>query len=135
MKKIAFLFTLLVLTVSCSDDDDNKTTPPQSIVGTWKLIEVYSDPGDGSGDFTAVESDRTITFNADGTLTSNGNLCYMTIDTDVSTSATYSENALLLNCGFEEESLEYTYEINESHLIINYPCIEACQAKYSKINN
>lgn len=134
MKKISFLLTIMLLIVSCNDCNDDSIPVNEQIVGTWQLIEVYNDPGDGSGGFTPVESDRTITFNSDGTLTSNGDLCYMTIDAEATTSATYSESALLLNCEVEGETLEYTYEISGSALIINYPCIEACQAKYSKLN-
>ncbi|GGB65223.1 hypothetical protein GCM10007424_01440 [Flavobacterium suaedae] len=137
MKKIVFLLTLLFLTVSCSDDDDNKTTPQQStIIGTWQLVEVYFDPGDGSGDFTAVDSDKTITFNTDATVSSNGDLCTMEIEASTASSGTYSENdnTLNLNCNFSEGTPQITYEINGSYLILNYPCIEACQIKYSKVN-
>lgn len=57
----------------------------------------------------------------------------MSIDTNNSTSGMYST----LNSTFNSadcNNLDYNYEFeqNENILIIKYPCIEPCQAKYIK---
>jgi len=57
---------------ACKGDDD---TTDNEIVGVWKLIQISIDPGDGSGTFQDVETDKTIEFKADGTLISNGSIC------------------------------------------------------------
>lgn len=49
------------------------------------------DPGDGSGTFQAVESEKTITFFNDGMVTSSGDLCSMFIVGGNASSGTYSE--------------------------------------------
>ena len=74
-KTILFLFTLGFLT-SCSYNNDDIPVSSE-IVGKQKLVEQLSDPGDGSGTFKSVVSDKTIEFLVNGTIISNGTLCYM----------------------------------------------------------
>ncbi len=105
-----------------------------TIVGSWKLTGIYLDPGDGSGTFEDVTSERTINFNADGTFTSNGILCDLTVSSNVSVSGTYSTSNTTIDvsaCSFVP--LELNYTIENALLIINYQCIEACQARYEKL--
>ncbi len=128
---LILLFTFLVF-VSCSTNDD--TPGPEKLIGTWLLIEQYSDPGDGSGDFTSVNSQKTIEFLNDGAIASNGSLCSMNIVSDVETLGNYdtSENSISpSNCSSSNYVLSYS--INGSNLIVNYPCIEACSQKFKKI--
>ena len=40
----------------------------QNELGTWRLIEVRADPGDGSGTFQPVISSKTVTFETNGTM-------------------------------------------------------------------
>jgi hypothetical protein len=130
MKKIVFTLITIGLLNSCSSDDSGTNT---ELVGNWKLIEVLADPGDGSGTFTSVESNKTITFNSDGTISSNGTLCDITITSNNSTSGTYSITESTFNSpSCINPDYNYTFEKNENIIIIDYPCIEPCKAKYKK---
>ena len=139
MKKLILLLVLPLFLFTCNnnDDDDDNDTPTDNtttIVGTWKLTGIYLDPGDGSGTFENVTSERTITFNSDGTFSSNGFLCDLTASSDTSVSGPYSTSNSSIDvsaCSFVPLSLNYTIE--NTLLIINYQCIEACQTRYEKL--
>ncbi|MEZ4793062.1 MAG: hypothetical protein R2783_06270 [Gelidibacter sp.] len=73
MKKAFLVFSMLMMLMSCSDDDDQGNNQSE-VIGNWKLIQVYSYPGDGSGTFEDVVSQKTVLFHANGTVTSNGSL-------------------------------------------------------------
>ncbi len=131
MKKIIFILLTVGILYSCNKDNDcNSDT---ELIGNWKLIEILADPGDGSGIFSSVESHKIITFKNNGTITSNGNLCDMSITSDNQTSGTYSNSEMSFssaNCN--NPDYDFTFEQNGNVLIINYPCFEPCQAKYMK---
>lgn len=71
MKKLIFTLIIAGILFSCNNDDDSNLNT--DLIGNWQLIEVLSDPGDGSGTFSSVESDKTITFKSGGIIASNGN--------------------------------------------------------------
>ena len=128
MKKTLALLLGIGLFSSCDTDDDSSN---QDLIGEWELIEILADPGDGSGTFSEVESNKTIKFHEDGTITSNGTLCTMSIEANNPTSGTYSlthSNFTSPDCSQPEYS--YQFEHSGNILIITYPCIEPCQAKY-----
>lgn len=130
MKKSIFTFLIISMFSACNKDDNKSNS---SLIGNWKLIEVLVDPGDGSGTFISVDSQKTITFNSDGTLTSNGDLCTMSISTGNPTSGTYNiTTSAFTSNECVDTSLGYNFEQNGSILILNYPCFEPCKAKYQK---
>lgn len=134
MKNSILLFASLFLILSCSKDNDDRTIAVTELIGNWKLIEIYADPGDGSGDFMPVESDKSVKFATDNVISSNGNLCFMSIESDSPSEGTYSAEAQTFSigdCGIVATSS--SFEIVGANLIISYPCIEACQEKYVKI--
>lgn len=57
----------------CSNDDGNGLEIQP--LGSWELIEVLADPGDGSGTIEPVESNKTMDFSANGIVTTNSSLC------------------------------------------------------------
>lgn len=119
---------------ACRSDD--MPTPDTELIGDWKLVEVLSDPGNGSGVFVSVDSEKTMTFFNDGTLTSNGSLCNLGFSSLVPTSGVYSlvDSTYTTNdCGLA--NIPYEFEKNDNVLIVSYPCIEACQSKFVKIND
>lgn len=131
MKKILFTLLTVGILYSCNKDDDSNSDT--ELIGNWKLIEVLADPGDGSGTFNSVESTKIITFENNGTITSNGNLCDMSISSDNQTSGTYSKSEMTFNSpNCNNPDYDFTFEQNGNILIINYLCIELCQAKYIK---
>ena len=130
IKKIRFLSLMIFCLSSCTSANEENSTINE--IGSWKLIAVLADPGDGSGVFQPVLSDKTITFETNRTISCRGNLCDLSIGSSLNTSGTYSPNNATIqttNCN----QLQLTYEIEGNTLIINYPFIETCKAKYSRI--
>jgi len=141
MKTILLLITILVF--SCTP---NEGQPKENgdLVGKWKLIEQFADPGDGSGDFQPIISDRIIEFFNDGTVIVNGELCFMESSTGGSSSGTYmitgSETAdttydgeiIPERCSFDGVKVFFDLTSN-GNLILWYLCIEGCGQKFEKI--
>ena len=125
--KISFaILVILSLFTSC------KKNKRDSLTGTWELKEVLMDPGNGSGVFTAVSSDKNLVFHSNGNVNSNGIICDMSIESNTSTSGTYSaidSTIISSTC----QNLIIKYEVSGDTLILIYPCFEACKAKYIKV--
>lgn len=126
---------------SCSSDD-SKPTDEIELIGKWKLIEQYSDPGDGSGDFQSIESNRVIEFLKDGTVEINGQLCFMASEVgDIETgdyllitdSDTQYDGEIIPNiCSSRSAKVYFDLPVS-GNLILWYQCIEGCAQKFSKI--
>ena len=140
MKRLSLIAVVLVI-ISCKDNDDASLTTIPELSGTWLLVEQYSDPGDGSGDFMKVKSEKTIEFLNDGTFRSNGKLC--SLDSSIGPKTTgiyavnesltkYSQNNYLEPEGCEFENLKVGIYLRGSDLILSYPCFEGCQQKFKK---
>ncbi|WP_052408566.1 lipocalin family protein [Nonlabens sp. Asnod3-H03] len=134
MKQILFTLIGIILLISCDSSDDAGNVLTSDIVGTWQLTANLSDPGDGSGSFQSVSSNKTITFNADGTFTSNGDVCDMSITTSTNTNGTYNTTDKTINANCGTTNLPISYTIDNLTMDISYFCIEACQSRYRKIN-
>jgi len=134
MKKTILLLGLFVFMSSCSNDDSGVDTNAD-LIGEWKLIETNADPGDGSGTFQPVNSDKVVVFSINGTITSNGSICILSIDSNNPTSGTYSLSEFTISSSdCVEMERDVKFEIVNSKLIMRYPCIEACEGKFTKIN-
>ena len=132
MKKIILLMSIMVFTISCSKEKSETET---ELIGQWKLIEVNADPGDGSGTFQSVESDKVVVFLKNGTVTSNGTICHISIESNNPTSGTYSiSDSTISSSDCVQTELDISFELINSILILRYPCIEGCQEKFKKIN-
>ena len=130
--KIRSLFILMIL-AACNTEEDPQIGS-NALTGTWQLIAVLADPGDGSGTFTPVTSDQTLTLSVAGTVISNNGFCASA--NDQSQKGTY-----LLDNGIgsitPEDCPDRTLPINieEGNLFVGNPaCIEPCRAKYRRIN-
>jgi len=131
MKKTLAL-VVAILFFSCSEPDD-KTTD-STLIGKWKLTEILMDPGDGSGTFHPVSSNKMTEFHSDGTITSNGSICMASGETNFPGSGTYSlmdSTIHSTNCA-KGLPLNTTFKMAGSSLIISYPCDEPCREKYLK---
>lgn len=129
MKRL-LMFLWLVTLIACDKTDDKNSDA--GLTGEWGLTEILADPGDGSGTFQPVQSNKTITFHSNGTVTCNGSLCDMSATSNQATSGTYStaDSTLgTLDCNLQ---MKLKFEKTGSTLIIQYPCIEPCKAKYEK---
>ncbi|GAA5030274.1 hypothetical protein GCM10011506_19290 [Marivirga lumbricoides] len=136
MKKLTSALSLLLLFsiwCACSEDDGVSKTS----LGTYQLTAIYSDPGDGSGDFAPVESNKRITLYQDSTFAANFSLCNgLSIEDTGSTEGTFSsaELSFKADCNNSLPSNELRIDLFESELIIYYSCYEGCSEKYSRIN-
>jgi hypothetical protein len=127
MKKSILLLAILGLLFSCHKNDEELA--PTSLAGTWKLTEVLSDPGDGSGTFQPVSSNKKLVFVSDNKVTSNGQICNFSLESNSSSTASYSQANSTINCS----NFVIHYEMVANTLILSYQCIEGCQAKYIKV--
>lgn len=121
---------LLAFAFSC---EENVVTPKN--IEKWKLIEQLADPGDGSGTFQPVDSDRTLEFVIDETIVrSNGSFCGMGTSADEEATATYNteEKYIMVDaCG--GTPFKILYDFDEEFLYLRFPCIEPCVQKYEKM--
>jgi hypothetical protein len=125
------LFTLAICGVlsACTSETEMGNA---DLIGKWKLVEALLDPGDGSGVFQPITSDRTIEFFRDGKFISSEPLCPGT-DASTSLTGTYSvEKSELVpdGCSFFGDGRTILFKIEGRSLILSYPCIEACRYKY-----
>lgn len=130
IRSICFVFFIVLLS-SCKKDDG---APNNALEGNWRLIEMYADPGDGSGDFRPVSSEKIITFKTDSTYSSNGNVCEFSSLANEDTQGSY----LAMDIGYKiicesEFSTELRLEVREGYLIVSFFCIEPCQQKFQRI--
>lgn len=115
--------------IACNDDDDGDDEVACGLVGQYLLVEVLADPGDGSGTFEPVSSDKTIVFHSNGSITSNGDICSMGVESNVSSSGTYTLTEGIIS---SPDCNDLNYFFNGYEVIIDYPCFEACRAKFVK---
>jgi len=142
MKKVA-LILLAIFLFSCTSDD-NKPTDETGLIGKWKLIEQLADPGDGSGTFQPISSERVIEFFSDGTVSVNGNLCFMTSEVGKTVTGTYMKTSdnnsdtqfdgeIIPNSCSSRSAKVYFDLPSSGSLILWYLCIEGCGQKFTKI--
>ena len=103
------------------------------LTGKWKLIETLVDPGDGSGTFSQVESEKIVEFHSDGKIASNGSLCGVSTEINFPSEGTFSLADSTINIeGCGNFPFKTTFKHRGKLLFIHYPCDEACIEKYTK---
>ncbi len=138
MKNIAYFVLLVVLSYSCETDSKNESSnltgnSSPGLIGTFQLVEVLSDPGDGSGTFRSVNSEKTITFKSDGTVTSNGEMCDNSIILSDGSKGTFIHNDDVSELS-SEWCAKAPFELEENgRLTIYNGCIEPCASRYKKL--
>ena len=142
--KNTLIILLSILLINCTSDDSKPKEENSELLGKWKLIEQLADPGDGSGTFQSIDSDRVIEFFSNGTVTANGILCYMSSEVGTENSGTYksvettsfSDGEITPNsCDLNFVDPKVFYKIEGSNLILWYQCIEGCGQKFAKLTN
>ncbi len=132
MKKTILLIIAIGILISCSkNDNDNLKT--DELIGQWKLIEQLADPGDGSGTFQSIDSQKIIEFYTNETVTSqNGSLCQPYSEEQIS-SGTYSlsEQRITTNC--QNPNIAFIgFEFKDGYLILNFASNEGFSQKFEK---
>ena len=134
MKVIKVLGVAIVFFLAASCNQENEQ---EGLVSKWHLIEQLMDPGDGSGTFQPVTSDKTLSFFEDGTFCSqNGSVCIGDLwSGGESSSGTYSETSMTMDVSdCTGGHVPLSYEMDGGFLVLNYACIKACREKYEQIN-
>lgn len=148
MKKFIYLFAIAFIFLSISCKKDESESDVNQLLGKWKLVQIYADPGDGSGTWRTIESNKTREFKANGKMiVTNGATCLGFGSKDKKV-ATYElrpyigdhlddpntenkkmdrYNLMIKDCG----SAILTFE--NGHLKILFPCIEGCGELYEKV--
>ena len=135
--KLGMILLFILTLFGCNNDD--KLNTEQSIIGTWQLIEIYSDPGDNSGSWNPVENGYKYIFTADNQFTSTR---FSECDNGI---YSLNSNKLILDFGCDGFTAgiekpkgtfieQMTFESN--NLILNPTyllCIEGCGWKFKKV--
>ncbi|WP_395062722.1 hypothetical protein [Flavobacterium sp.] len=132
MKKTISVLSVLFLFICCSKDKENKSSETAEFIGRWKLTQVLSDPGDGSGVYQNVTENKTIEFLTNGTVVANYSLCS---DGNVLTAPYFADENYILPNNCFAAGLNIHYQLEGNNLILYYPCIEACSYKFEKLTN
>src|SRR5690606_13552971 len=140
MRNLIIMFCIVGLQLMNSSCKKNNSSESEvsSIIGKWKLTEVYSDPGDGSGKFTKVNGGKILEFTSEGEVSSNSSLCSMISNGLLHEESSYiisessgNKNKLIIDkCGYE-----LNYELKGNQLTIYYPCIEGCGERFVRVGN
>ncbi len=140
MTRLLFILTTVLALAACTKKENFPAPLPSpteeapeanGIVGTWLLTEQLFDPGDGSGTFQPVSSNRYIKLLTNGSYETNSSLCDMVATTTNITTGTYNTTDQTFNVGnCWNASLPLRYMQSGNELILMYPCIEPCQLKY-----
>ena len=133
MKQIIALGLLFATLMAC---DETGSVEDLSLLGSWQLAEVLADPGDGSGTYQPVNSQKTLTFHTDGTFRSTENMCPGMGNDSRTGRLNLADSTLLIdNCTWwnSEENASLHIEFDGINLYVLFPCIEPCGEKYRKI--
>jgi len=125
MKKVLSLLAITLVLISCSGDDDNKSSNV-SVEGTWKMtvfggetaVDIDMD-GDSSNNLiteTGCYENETFVFNADGTGMVNST-SYVDIQLDIVAGST-DEYEYTIECVQENDSTTMTWTQNGSSITV-----------------
>ena len=137
MKNMIVLFlTISFTSIGCEESENKQET---SIYGTWKLIEVYSNPGYGNGQWLKVNEGYTYEILPNNSFNStkhkecdNGNFRY------TNTQITFEYKCDGFTTGIESPPGEFSYDYSfENGRLLLSPiflsCIEGCGYRFTKI--
>jgi len=134
MKTFYAMLAAVLLFASCSNDDDGQTQKETPLIGEWRLVATYADPGDGSGDFETINSSKTVQFESNASFSANADLCNVFSEVGGSYLGIFSESEGTITMS-DCSTVPLNFELIDSNLIINYTsCIEGCKEKYEKLD-
>lgn len=132
MKKSIVFLMLIGFFVSCNSDDQEKSAT--ELTGTWKLVEILADPGDGNGTFKAVQSNKTIEFKSNGTIVTNTSLCDPYSD-EIKSSGSFNlaTKSITTNCQNPNIATIF-FELKNGYLLLHYLSNEGYFQKFQRSN-
>ncbi len=136
MRYLSLCIILFLALNSCKKTDDSCIDPVivhgTGLKGNWQLTEFLLDPGDGSGKFQTITSNRRIEIKAGNAWSSNGNVCSMYADDNTQSAGAFNEadqTFSVSSCA----AANIKYKLEGSFLILSYSCFEPCAAKYARV--
>ncbi|WP_432708900.1 hypothetical protein [Pedobacter sp.] len=113
------LFVFSLVYVGCKKTEQG----PVELYGKWKLNEILADPGDGSGKYRKVTGEpKYLMINRSGKMSGDAiNLKQFKVLDSV--------RMEVINTDYKEPVVYY-YEVSESSLTLNPPCIEGCGYRF-----
>lgn len=135
MKKLLLLLVAAFALPACQEDQDDRLNLAV-LEGTWLLTEVLFDPGDGSGEFRKIDSERQMSLAPDNTYNANYDVC-QAIEEGEKFSGSFERidaQEFLIPCaGSLLNSVQGRLE--DGFLVLYYPCDEPCAYKFRKISD
>ena len=135
MKKLLLLPFAAFALLACQNDQDD-SLDLAALEGTWLLTEVLFDPGDGSGEFRKIDSERQLTLTPQNTYSANYDVC-QAIEEGENFSGNFDRidaQEFLIPCaGSLLNSVQGRLE--DGFLVVYYPCDEPCAYKFRKISD
>lgn len=129
MKNIVIgIFAVLAISITSCDKENN-----EEVQATYKLIEIYSDPGDGSGEFNPIQSNKRLEILNDNKVrTVNGLLCNFGHEVGQTGSGIIDQEEMTI-VGDGCSEIPMTYTLEGDYLILTRLCIEGCAEKYERV--
>lgn len=129
------LFMILAALALPACQKDTEAPPdPEVLEGSWLLTEVLFDPGDGSGTFRPVDSERELHLTPANTFSTNYDICQAIEDGEKFNGTFIRTDAdeFLIECA---QSLINSVQgrLEEGFLVLYYPCDEPCAYRFKKI--
>lgn len=135
MKKLLLPLLAAFALSSCQKDQDDRLNLTV-LEGTWLLTEALFDPGDGSGEFRKIDSERQLSLTPENAYSANYDIC-QAIEAGENFSGTFERidaQEFLIPCaGSLLNSVQGRLE--DGFLILYYPCDEPCAYKFRKISD
>ncbi len=126
---------MVFLAISCEKDASAPINSEQ-LEGTWALVEVLFDPGDGSGEFEPSNAGFEITLNTDSTFEANFHVCRIFEEGDRNNGdfTRIGGQELLIPCnGSILNGIQGRLE--DGFLVFYYPCVEPCVYRFRKVSD
>ena len=123
---------LFAFIFSCTKEEPATPGEPLS---TWKLTEVYIDPGDGSGTFVPAGYNREISLYGDSTYRASARLCGIDNVRGRAIRGTYSPSQNILFSPTCDLQTEYDYTLTDLEMVVFFFCDEGCAERYVRVRD
>ncbi|WP_445731197.1 hypothetical protein [Mariniflexile sp.] len=130
MKNLILLFSIILSFSSCSQNDEGKRDN-NSIIGAWKLVEIYSSDGGSNPQWNQINNGFTYTFYNNGDVKSSKFNCDGKYKINTSNSL-----HIEFDCDDSKMKGNFDFTFLENNLIFTLnpnTCIEGCTEKFMKI--
>ncbi len=122
---LRIILPIILICISCDEDDAQNNQDQNSIVGRWQLVEQYADDGGGNGTWQPITDGKIVIINDDGTWSCNYPIC--------NSEATVTSNSNYTATEFISTDCTVSYDFSNDTLDLLYTCIEPCTGRFRRI--